>query len=396
MAQPLEEPLQKPPQNLNRRGAGIWKRTGAIATSFATAVGMTLGGATAALADEESPRSYAEGHLIDLDLLGLGDLANVGVAEQTFDRDNEPVTGTINADALEQLVNLDLGAIGLDLLPQDLDAGLVNSYARADSPAQPLAAAGVVGADGSVGVGLDQENPNAFARVDLTGALDSLGLPLTGVVDDLALELGAIGSQARGSEDGTGAIENDYTIAGAELVLDAPIIGSDDPNVTSVSSLLFDAVDGLEADVEGLLGEEGVVQDVLDELNLASINFLGVLSLDFGDPNLSATVGLSDTIDDLLAEPLVSESGITTIDVVNGQISIDLAQLHGGNSDGLNGLAPNTPLLSSTEVEQITAEVTALLEELVNNVTSSVQTLLAETKIVLELQPELSLISTLR
>src|SRR5690625_3928014 len=107
---------------------------------------MTLGGATAAVADEESPRSYAEGHLIDLDLLGLEEFANVGVAEQAFSCGNEPVTGTINADVLGQLVELDLGAIGLDLLPQDLDAGLVNSYAHADSPAQPLGAAGVVGA----------------------------------------------------------------------------------------------------------------------------------------------------------------------------------------------------------------------------------------------------------
>src|SRR5690625_4788305 len=62
----------------------------------------------------------------------------------------------------------------------------------------------------------------------------------------------------------------------------------------------------------------------------------------------------------------------------------------GVNADGLNGLGTNTPLLSSAEVEQITAEVTALLEELVNNVTSSVQTLLEETEVVLELQPEIS------
>ncbi|MDN6173368.1 MAG: choice-of-anchor G family protein, partial [Yaniella sp.] len=343
---------------------------------------MTLGGATAAVADEESPRSYAEGHLIDLDLLGLDELANVGVAEQTFDRDNDPVTGTINADVLGQLVNLDLGAIGLELLPQDLDAGLVNSYAHADSPANPLGAAGLVGADGSVGVGLGEENPNDFARVDLTGALDSLGLPLDGVVDQLGLELGAIGSQATGSDDGSGQIESDYTIAGAELVLDAPGVGN-------VSNLLYDTVGGLENVVGGLIGPESVLQGTLDAVSVNPIRIPLLANIDLGSPQLQAEIGLTDTLDGLLTEELVSESGLTTIDLSNGRILVDLAQLHEGN---LNNLPPNTPLIDSEQVQQISTEITGLLSELLDEVTSEVEDLLAATKVTVELQPELSVL----
>lgn len=80
MVAPPEEPLEKHTYRSDRRRGSYWKRTAAFATSFGTAIAMTLGGALPAAAENSEHRSHAKAELIDADLLGLN-LADVGSAE---------------------------------------------------------------------------------------------------------------------------------------------------------------------------------------------------------------------------------------------------------------------------------------------------------------------------
>src|SRR5699024_4110723 len=159
--------------------------------------------------------------------------------------------------------------------------------------------------------------------------------------------------------------------------------------------LLSGAVGGIDHTVNGLLGDEGPIQELLNALSFSGIEIdlgglVSIINLDLGSPQLNAQVGLEGLVDGLIGEALVSESGVTTIDLESGQIYLDLEQLHGG---GLNDLAPNTELLSPEEINQITQEVTNLLGELLNSVTSAVETAIEQTSVTLTLTPDISAVA---
>src|SRR5699024_10932646 len=319
---------------------------------------MTLGGAVPAAADDGEHRSHARGHLIDADLLGLN-LADAGVAEQHYlEYGGEPVLGTINAALLEELIALDLAGISLPILPDGLEVGAVRSYAHTPSPSEATAYAGVIARDGSIDISVSGGVPDVYAIFYLSNALKQLGLILDGVVDELGLQLGAVASTATANN---GDVNSDYAVAGARLALDAPVL--DD-----VTTLITEAVGGLDSTVNGLLGPEGPVQELLNALSFDEIDvnlggLIPVLKVNLGTPELQVQVGLEELVDGLIGETLVSDSGVTTIDLNQGQIYIDLEALH---ADGLNNLDANTTLLTSDEITQITGEVSALLGELLD------------------------------
>jgi hypothetical protein len=59
-----------------------------------------------------------------------------------------------------------------------------------------------------------------------------------------------------------------------------------------------------------------------------------------------------------LVEALEDEAGIVSIDLANGDIQIDLAKIvKGGDASDLNGLDPNTQVLTSDTISQITDAV---------------------------------------
>src|SRR5699024_5715126 len=260
--------------------------------------------------------------------------------------------------------------------------GAVSSYAHTPSPTEATASAGVIAQDGSIDISGSGDDPYGYATVDLTNALNQLGLNLDGVVDELGLQLGAVASTATANN---GDVNSRYAVAGARLAWDAPVL--DD-----VTTLITEAVGGLDSTVNGLLGPEGPVQELLNALSFDEIDvnlggLIPVLKVNLGTPELQVQVGLEELVDGLIGETLVSDSGVTTIDLTQGQIYIDLEALH---ADGLNNLDANTTLLTSDEITQITGEVSALLGELLDSVTSSLEDSLGETSVTVTLDPDIS------
>lgn len=80
MGRPPEEPLDQQTRPIRQRG-GVWKRTGAIATAFATVFGMTLGAAMPAAAaptdDSEALGKFLGGEALGIN---LDDIAEVNGA----------------------------------------------------------------------------------------------------------------------------------------------------------------------------------------------------------------------------------------------------------------------------------------------------------------------------
>jgi len=340
-----------------------------------------MAGAVPAQAVDGENRSQALAELINADALGI-DAATAVTAEQNFldDEGAAPATSTINAELLDQLVAADLGGISLETGLDGLGVGALSGFASTPEPTNAIAASGAVTSDGSIAV--DGSTTTGFASVDLTSALADLGLGTEGVVNDLSLELGALASRAEETE---GAVESQYALAGAQLSIDSPTVGD-------LSESLDFAVADINADVNGLLSGDGSVQSALDTVTVDTIEIglgdsLGILEVDLGSPQLAATADVSGAVNEVLAAPLVSESGLVSIDLSSGEVLIDLAQLHGGN---LNNLPANTTLLSPVEVERISTEATALLGELTDNLTTGVNTSIENTAVTLTLDPELS------
>ncbi|OAV60208.1 hypothetical protein A6F49_12535 [Enteractinococcus helveticum] len=342
-------------------------------------------GAMPANANDGDHRSHALAELVNADLLGA-DLADVGFSEQNFTQPSDgPSVGTVDANLLDRLIALNLGGISLPILGDGLTLGAVNSYAEASSPTEALAAAGVITSEGAIDISGD-EDPYGYAEVDVTDALGQLGIGLEGVIDGLGVDLGALASRA---EAANGDINTEYTVAGARLALDAPILDQ-------VSGLLEEAVGRADSTINGLLGDEGLIQGALDDLTFDEVGGIdlgipgvSVLSADLGTPELQAQVGMDELVQRVLSEPL--ESDVTTIDLENGQIYIDLAQLHGGNPDGLNGLDANTQLIRQAEIDQITSEVTDLLaSELIDRIETAIEDSVNATEVTLTLDPEIS------
>ena len=350
MVTPPQEPSEKQTNRSNGRGGGYWKRTAAFATSFGTAVAMTLGGAMPATAENGEHRSHAKAELINADLLGLN-LADVGSAEHYIPSDIPgPVTGQIDAEILE-LVNLNLPGIELDLpiLRDEANLGAVHNYAHSNSPTQSLSASGVITEDGAINV---QPGDAAYdyASVDLTGALAALELDLTGVVDELSLNLGAVASQAQVDPDLTGGEPvGEAVVAGGELVLEAPLLGN-------LTTALTPAVESVDTTLSGLLGDESVLNDVLT--GLVDLDVGPIANIDLNDPELDQpTVSVNvPELQDILEDATVPENEdlATTVNLQDGTIRVDLAKLH---DQGFDQLDPNTELLSSAQISQITEEL---------------------------------------
>src|SRR5690625_3876 len=343
-----------------------------------TAAGMvaafTVPSAFAAPDDD----SEAQAHLINLDLNALGlefDVLDAITTDSGYPSDEGANSANIDVGILNALgltipgINLPLIGDGTNGGLLDLGAaaaaGLLNGYAASPSAVESLAASGAVGADGAIDV--DAGSSTDPARVDLTGLLGQVGVDgLTdAIIDELSLELGALASRAEANE---GDIEREYLLAGAELVVSSPL-------VEGVAASVQDSVGDISDGVNALVGPEGSIQEALNILSIPEISVLGLLTVDIGSPQLSASVDLSTITDDLLTEPLVSDNGLVTIDLSSGEIRVDLAMLHQGN---LNDLLPNTELLAAGEVELIVDTATELLGEVLDLVTGAVQGALSD------------------
>src|SRR5690625_2325943 len=366
----------------------------AFAAVAAASLGV-VGLAPAAMAqptDEDVSGALAE--LIDLDALGLEVVDAIQVGSG-YPSEPGPEYSNIDVGLLSAL-QVEIGSLTLPLISDGEapgllnlgDAGALNGYAASPSAATSSAASGAVGSDGAINLDLVDGEPAStdFARVDLTDLTSQLGVNLDGVIDEVSLGLGALASSA--SQSTMEDAESDYVVAGAELTIDSPAVGD-------VIGLVDGAVDEVDTAVNGLLGPEGLIQGLLDDVSIDPIDVgidvlgldLDLLTVDLGSPTLQASVDLDAVTAGLLEEPLVSDTGLVTIDLSEGLITVDLAELHGGD---LNDLNPNTSLLTSGEITQITGEVATLLGEVTGLVTGAVNEALLGTEVTIALDPAVS------
>ncbi|GGC44748.1 hypothetical protein GCM10010974_28890 [Brevibacterium sediminis] len=330
---------------------------GAVAAT--TAVGLTLLTTSPGAADEKNPKEDSEalGQLIDADLLSEDAVDALSAYSSSPSSEAEDST-PLNLEVLQSL-GLELPGIDLPLISSEGgdgllelgEAGALNSYGRAASGNAAKASAGAVGEDGALN--LDDVNNGDFgnAKVDLTSLLGQLNLDgvTDQIVDELSLELGAVGSTAESDGKTT---DSEYVVADGTLTVSSPAVGG-------LSDELTKAVDGVGGSLDDAIGEEGLVDELsglgLDvDAGLASVKIGGEdtkVSVDTGD-------ALNSVVENVVNKKLEDESGIVSIDLANGDIKIDLAKVvKGADGEDLNGLDPNTQVLTSDTISKITDAV---------------------------------------
>ncbi|MFD1345607.1 choice-of-anchor G family protein, partial [Nesterenkonia halotolerans] len=348
------------------------------------ASGLTIAGAAPASAVEHRSGGLAE--LVNADTLGL-DVADAFSAETFFPGNEGPDSADIDAAALEQLVNLNLGGISVPLgLSGAVEAGLLNSYSQSSAPTESYATSGAVGSDGSVSV--NPGNTFGYASVDLTSALSSLGLGTEGLVDDLSLQLGALATTATSNEGGT---DLGYTLAGSRLSIDAPALDGLVSAATGDSGVVAE----LDTTVNNLAGSDGTLQSAINGIGEITQPVSGLLDVGVEGTEISVTTDLQAVAEGVLTQQLTSDNGSVVIDLGEGQIYVDLAAINGGS---LNGLDPNTPVLSSGQVGEIVTEVTSLLTnvqgQLETALTESLENSILTVELDLELDVELPVVGS--
>ncbi|WP_166822748.1 choice-of-anchor G family protein [Brevibacterium limosum] len=370
---------------------------GTVAAASALALtAMTVSPAAAAGRPDNGPQQDAEawGQLIQSDLLG-GQLADVASAYSSSPASTTAASTPLDIEALN-LLRVDLGPGltlplvsgpgGVGLL--DLgEVGALNAYGKAPAYNSAKASAGAVGEDGALN--LDPGNPGDYgnAKVNLTDLLDQLDVaPLSDeIVDELSLELGALGSTAEAAGAG---VTSEYVLADAKVNLTSPL-------VSGVSEDLDTALVGVGDTVDSAVATDGALGKIMSNLDLdAGIPGLGV-NVTSGDIGVD---GLDQALEDLSAEllktpledgdPAVDGDEIVSIDLSTGKVTVNVANAAG--DQGLNGLDPNTQLLDDTTLNNISAAITKALGTLTTKVTDGVTDVVNNTAVTLNLKAGLS------
>jgi hypothetical protein len=189
----------------------------------------------------------------------------------------------------------------------------------------------------------------------------------------------------------TGAVDiaSQYQIADAQLELSSPLVAG---LTTTLDSVLTQAIGStLDAAVgpEGLLGSALAAADLnLSVLGLATVDVsTGTIGVD------GVEEGVDALIQQLLLTPLQDEAGIASIDLANGQITVDLQRIsYAEGTTGLNGLPANTSLLNAATLTAITDAVAEALGTRTARVQASLAGLIGNLSAQVELGAELDLL----
>ncbi|MFP7366612.1 choice-of-anchor G family protein [Corynebacterium callunae] len=349
--------------------------------------------------------SYGYGGLLDLRLLAgylkvgqngraltVAELNGANQQWQTLVNEGQAAkTSTLDLQLLESIY-LNLGSIQLPLVGNggllqfvlsDASLGVAREFAHAPSANKAIGSVGVVSDSGALG--LTQPGAGANATIDLLSLLSlSNGNITQGIIDEASISLGAVSSAAEkpnwgagetcttgytqfdnqnfpasdtlvGTEmasladEENGKLCSKYQIADAKVVIDAPLVGG---LVTTLQSTLNGLLEGVETTLNSTLGAGGLLE-FLEEIPLLGT----VLSL-LGTVNATVDVPTASITSALVSAPLSDSTGLVSINLGTGEISIDVEKLHAGN---LNNLAPNTSLLTAGEISEITDTITNLL-----------------------------------
>ncbi|MBF4605921.1 choice-of-anchor G family protein [Curtobacterium sp. VKM Ac-1393] len=294
--------------------------------------------------------STAQGRFVSGSALGvnLDDILTVTPANAVnsggaTDTDVHPLDVTaLNA------VNVNLGG-GLNLLGNNgiLALGAVNQYAAANADGSSVAASGAVTNTGGIGVGGQDGVPQSNATLDLSGLI---GPDLAGALANAQLEVGAVSATAAQAAGPDGAQTGDYGIAGLDLSLTSPALGSTVSGLRTTLGTLQPTVDG--------------VQDTLNALGP-----LGPLVQVQGLPDLV-------TVLDSATGDVTSADGSITANLQTGAITIDVAAVLTNAGLDINNLPANTellPYITDALTTQLLPAVTTALQGAVTQITQSLR-----------------------
>ncbi|WOF22674.1 choice-of-anchor G family protein [Microbacterium betulae] len=344
----------------------------------------------------ESDDSEALGQVIASDVLGADLLAAASSASGN-PSDPGPNATPINLELLGGLT-VDLGGgLALPLITSGATPGLLDlgevgalsSYASSETGTTSTASAGAIGADGALAIDADNTGEFGPATVNLTDVLDQVGVAgLTDeIVDNLALEIGAVASTAT-SEEGVLPASSEYVVAGADLYLSSPLVATLQTSITDAVSLVGTTVDTA-------VGEGGVLDTALGGLETTINSTLGALGLvTVEGPTLQVNdfdSALDTAVATIITEPLfdgeTADDSIVVIDLESGLVTVQLENLVDG---GLNGQDPNTEVLSSEAVSAVTTAVSDALGSVTGKVTEAVTEVLDLTGVLISLDVDVS------
>lgn len=317
------------------------------------------------------------GSLLGLDLDDVAELdgiSGVNDASGVAITPPPPQSNSLGANAYANpltVTALDLLQVSLGdslLLPLNAGLGVDNSYVQVNPDGTSTGATGAVSNSGAIQTTASQPGPNPpmFATVQLSDIVGSVvGGTLDDAVDGLAdasLEVGAVASSATldaCAASWTGSIvsslQRQYAVAGLDLDLTSPTVGT---LVTATTGV----VDGLDESVEGLAGDDGVLGSLTGDVTGLVNSALGLLGIGLGSlsiDNLAVDVDLTE-VNELLDDTISDDAGIVGIDLDGGTISVDLDGLLGEayGTSGINGLPANTQLLINDEIINALTEAT--------------------------------------
>lgn len=302
------------------------------------------------------------------------DVAKTGAAPASVEPATAPELGTggrpftqafgnpLDVGLLGDVAGIDLTGLGLGLPAGS--AGAVNQVATASGTGEAVAASGLVADSG--GVLVTPSTPSGDLPHPASVTL-SRALPGIADVTDVGLDVGAVGASAQlagcdaisdevwggvvqrtlatnlrtavqrvAADNGPAGLERDYGIASLDLRVDSPLVGA---LVTAVD----DTVVQLDAAVDALGGQDGVLARTIDQ---GVLGVLGGLTGSLGLGTMGGTVeitgpDLADAVAPLLAEPVQDAGGTLSLDLSQGSVRVDLAHLLGDDAHGLNDLPPN-------------------------------------------------------
>jgi hypothetical protein len=253
------------------------------------------------------------------------DLADVGTSTSGSPSDGGPNSNPLNVGVIDESVALNLGTTTLPLIGDENRVGLLHlgqagaltSYASSPDAVTSTASAGAVGEGGALDLDGIANGEYGTANVDLTTLLAQAGVDgLTDqIVDELSLELGALGSTATAAG---GEVDSEYVVADGKLIISSPLVGD-------LSTELDAAVTGVGTTLNSAVGADGVLGTVAQD---ASINLnIGLVAVQGGGGTIGVTgldAALADASESLLLEPLTDANDLVSISLADGTIEVDL------------------------------------------------------------------------
>lgn len=338
------------------------------------------------------------GSLLGLDSAELADVASIlvtndGATSTRRPSTAPPVTNPPMPDAFANPLSVGLldDAITLDLtgplqLPLNTPAGLIGQFGQAQNTGTSAGASGYLTDQGGINTSGPQSGYPNLATVKLSTLLDSLGLDigtLTQDIVDVSLEVGAVAGAAKLEDPCLGLWSGDFSEALARNYLAAGLDATvTSPMVANLNSALNGAASNVENQLSALVGgvnlQSSIKTNLLSSVGGLLNSLLASVKLNTNAPTVvQASVSLgSVSLDGLRNLTIEDDQGILRINPASGTVRINTAALLGvargeTGRTTLNQLPPNTNLLSESNVS---ATLTAALRNAVASWITDVNT----------------------